>query len=730
MPKFAASPKGLPLATAIFVLIWTLLCQAAFAAERVSITSAIGGAIYYSKDGWIAVGGVTMTQGDMQITSERMKFDADAELAVFTGNVRVRQAENTIEGAQFTYDLGTGTGTIEEAVASFEIEGFNSPIYLLGDILELGEAYGSVENARLTTCLPLSSPGYYLASRRIDVFPGDRMVIRNVRFVESGITLFYWPYVSISLKDESPSDIRLPEIGHNASDGWYVKTRYAYDGPGEGHGEVALDWFQNKGVGAGVHHTYRSGDRGEGSFTAYRLANRATGHDDLSLGWEEAFSLGSSLDATWRSAYVKERGDLGGEQHEGRYALAVDGSIAGHPGNIEWAAKRLWGDQTLSTDRLRLSHRGNVDGWRWRAQADAYYLRPSPERFAYAYGLNLRKTQGPYSLTVDLERRLHSRYFTENLGTPAWQLRTSLPSVLLSINLADALSARIPVDLDLSWGRFSEARRVGSEYPLVAADRSSVAFRLQPGTIRLGPLGNLYYRAGIEYQSYSNESRRLILSANHQYRLPLGRSWLLYGGYAYEEAFGDPSPFSFDQVSAYERVTGRLQYSFARGSAFVSTGYDFHTATLSDLVGQLSYRPASGGLLALQGGYSLVEARPTYLAANVSFNPSSNFSVNASTRYDFNSRTFDTLSAGLTAAYLGWKVDYEAAFDLDENGGMSTDIAVLRDLGCREIGLRYSSDAGSVWLEYRITALPGSGLRFGATRDRFMVDPEGLSSLF
>lgn len=151
---------------------------------------------------------------------------------------------------------------------------------------------------------------------------------------------------------------------------------------------------------------------------------------------------------------------------------------------------------------------------------------------------------------------------------------------------------------------------------------------------------------------------------------------------------------------------------------------------MSDLVGQVSYRPAGGGVLAVQGGYSLAESRPTYISANVSLNPSQSLAVNASARYNFASSMFDSLSARLSAAVVGWRVDYEASFDLDEEIGMSSDVAVVRDLGCREIGVRYNSDAGSVWLEYRITALPGGGIRFGATRDRFMIDPDSLSGLF
>jgi|GEM_PF-1254699 len=724
-----------PWCPAVVIALVAILCAAGpvWSAERVGISSSIGGAIYYSKSGWVAVGGVTMTQGATTITADRMHYDPDRRLAVFSGNVRVQGGGDAIDGEQFTYDVEAGKGWIEEASAAFDVEGFSSPVYLLAELAEFGEGFGSAENARLTTCYPPGTSGYYLAARRIDVFPGDRMVIRSVRFVESGITLFYWPYVSIPLGEREgrrETGARLPEIGHNASDGWYVKTRYGYDAPGDDYGEIAIDWFEKKGIGTGVHHVYRSGDQGEGSVALYRLGNRATGHDDLSLGWDESFSLGPALDATWKSVYVTQAGNSGGEQREGRYSLAVDGRIAGQPVQAELAGKRLSGEQNLASDRLKLSQWGSQSGWRWRADADTYFLRGPEDRLAGTYALNVRKTSAAYTLNASLERRMHPAYFSESAVTPLWRLRTTMPSVLLTVDLANAVSSRIPVDLELGWARFSEEPRVGSQYERIEADRSSIAFRLQPGSVRLGFLGTVNYRAGLEYRGYSTDDRQVILSANYQYRLPLARSWSFYGSYSYQEPFGDPSPLSFDGVSAYERVTGRLQYSFARGSAFLSTWYDFRTGYLSELVGQLSYRPASGGLVSVQGGYSLVESRPEYVSANVSLQPSRNFVVNASTRYNFAESMVDWLAAGLTAAFLGWKLEYEANFDLDGAGGISQDVSVLRDLGCREVGLRYNSDAGSVWFEYRITALPGNGLRFGADRDGFQFDPESLSSLF
>src|SRR5690606_40787430 len=125
--------------------------------------------------------------------------------------------------------------------------------------------------------------------------------------LESGITLFYWPYVSISLREDRKSQLELPEIGHNSEDGWYVRFTFGYDGPGDGYGEAVLDVSQFRGIGTGVRHTYRDRPGSTGSFTAYRLANRQTGHDDLAFSLKESFPVSDRLRSEEHTSELQSR---------------------------------------------------------------------------------------------------------------------------------------------------------------------------------------------------------------------------------------------------------------------------------------------------------------------------------------------------------------------------------------------------------------------------------------
>lgn len=715
-----------------FALTFLILCalvQPAWAAERAWITT--DGTMAYSNGAWVAVGGVRLVQGELEVTSDQLRYEVDAGRVEFLGNVHVTREDGTVTAKAFTYDVHTARGNITEGLAQFEVEEFDGPLYVMGDEIQYESGQTQVHNARLTTCTPPREAGYYLISRRMDIFPGDRVVIRSVRFVESGMTLFYWPYLAIPLDPNRRSRITFPEIGHNPSDGWYIKTRYGYDGPGEGYGEVALDVLQHRGIGTGIHHVYRDEPEREGSVTVYQLRAFGEREREWRLGWDERFQLGKRAEVTWKSAYVATPDDRGAYQREGRATLGVSHDAGSTSSRIDWEREQYWDVDPGRIDRIKVNHRSRPLDWQWRLQVDALSRRRFgyDDRDAVGYASVLSRGFGPLHLQVDFEKRLHSGWLSGSSSLPAWKSRSRLPEATLTVDVEALTPMRVPLDIKLSYGRFGEVRRAFGTYEEVQADRGIVNFVLKPMSLEFGRLGRLQSRGGLEWQAYSGGERRIILSADHQYRLALTPRLSLYSNYIYRQPMGDDSPFDFDALSYQERVTGRLQYSYGMGNLVVSSSYDFAERRVGDVVGQVTFRGGPGMYGSVQGGYSLASGRMTYAAANVSIQPGKGFEVNASTRYDFETQQLEGLGGSLAFALPGWRLLYSTDFD-SEDGWTRGDAALIRDLGCREVGLRYDSLDGAVWLEYKINAFPGEGLRFGASQDRFMFDSESITSLF
>lgn len=704
------------------------------AAERAWIAS--DGVLSYSEGSWIGIGGVRLVQGGTEITAERMRYDPEAEVALFTGDVVVVEDGDRLLGDAFRYDLSKGAGELTDAFAILEVEAITDPIYLLGDTLAFDPHSIVVSDARLTTCVPPQNPGYYLQSRRIDVFPGDRVVIRNVRFVESGIPLFYWPYVVLSLRPDRPSRINFPEIGHNSRDGWYVKTRFAYDGPGDGYGEALFDVYQLRGIGIGVEHTYR--DRLDtdsvGEASAYRLTDWSGRQTELSLGIEETFPLSPRLQAALVANYLEEEHELGYPQYKGEMGAGLDYNFGSTSTRWEWTGQRFWGsDETGSVDRHRFDHRSSPLGWRWRLRGETF----AQEGLGYTarqeldYRSQLTRTGYGYRLGIEFERRLHSSRLRVGDPTPAWRVREKSPQVDFRLDLSRHLSRWLPFELVLGYARLHEERRISGEYENVRADRYTTGFQLVPNSLSLGVFGRLYFRAGMERHTYSTGEEHWVLTANHQLRSTLGERWSFYGNYTYRETIGDDPPFEFESVVPMERVNGRLQYTLPYGSVSLQTGYDFQNAVMSDVIGQMSLRPREGHYtMSVQGGYSLEDQAPTYAAARVTVHPSDRWHASTSARYDFGNALWDRVDTSLALALTGWRFAYSSVFDGRTGEFDQGTLGVVRDLGCREIGLSFDHVESEVWLEYRITALPGEGVRVGTRGEGIRFDTDSFLDLF
>lgn len=710
--------------------VGAVLGPRASAAERAWISA--DGVLSYAGTDWVAVGGVRLVQGETEIRADRLRYAVSEDTVYFDGNVVMIEGDERVAGSSLRYNLETQSGTLEEARVSYTVEGLADPVHLLGPLVDLAPGQVVVHDGILTTCLPLSSPGYYLQSRRIDIYPGDRIVVRNVRFVESGITLFYWPYVSISLREGRPRRINLPEIGHNSRDGWYARYVHPYDGPGDGYGEAVFEVAQLRGVGVGVDHTYRDAPGSKGSFSAYRLANRATGHDDLALTLEESFPVGDNLKATLEAAYYTEAGETAPEDREAQLKLTLDHALPGKTTRLDWIGVRNRGSVAEDSARAALDHSGRSGRLNWRLRVDTFAYDQEGERLkdTLAYLASATQQGNGYTLQLAFEQRVPSALLTRSGSASTWRRINRSPEANLTLDVQRLVSDRLPVELGLGWGRFAEERRVGSVWEEAAADRLATAFRLKPGALNLGALGRLNYRAGVEVQQYSTGQRRWILTADHQYRLPLGRSWSFLGTYSYRETLGDESPFAHvDAVSEHERITGRLQYLSSRSSLSLSGGYDFRNSRLMDLTGLASYRLDSRATVSIQGGYSLELFRPTYAAGSLSLRPAPGWTMAGSARYNFPRSDWDRIQGSVSVEHLGWRFDYSAIYNGVTDALVSGSASLVRDLGCREIGLRYEPTEGAFWLEYRITALPDLPVRVGASRERLLFDVDPVLGL-
>lgn len=716
----------------VWVALVVGLTGHAAANERAWITG--DGVVSFDGDRWIGVGGVRLVQGETEVTADRLLWITSEDQVIFEGNVVVVRGGDQIAGSRLTYDLTRSAGSLSEAVTQFEMSFSKEPIYLLGDPIDFTEGEMTLHDARFTTCEPYAASGYYLYSKRIDIFPGERIVIRNVRFVESGITLFYWPYLSIPLKEGRPIRLSLPEVGHNFSDGWFAKLRFPYDGPGEGYGELELELTQFGGTGAGITHVYRDKPESKGSFGVNGRINTRTDSQRLSLRWDEAFPIDDRLKVALHTFAEAEGGSYGTSRLLLEGAAGIEHRGLSSTTRLDLAGKRDKGLEDRLTSSARLTYSGNLFDWQLNTRVDHFrYLKDgAAEKEALGYLASGARGFRGVSVRLESERRVHSALMSEQGTTkPPWRYLSRPIDATLNLDLQELVDARLPFELGFGFAHLSEELLRGSDYALTKADRRTLSLRTLPGSLPVGEAGRLTYRAGVDLQHYSTGERRMIYSVDHQYRLGLGGGWSAYATYAFRKLAGDQSPFQqFDRVSDAERVSGRLQYLHARGSASVSAGYDLITRRPTDLLGQFTLRPGAHLSAELQTGYSIATGRPTHAAGSIRYRPSDAFSVAASSRYNFAQERVDRVQGSLALAYYGWLFEWGGAYDGVAGELQRSEAALTRDLGCRQISARYDFSRGEVWFEYMITAFPQVPIRVGREDDRLRFDSSPLFNLF
>jgi len=91
-----------------------------------------------------------------------------------------------------------------------------------------------------------------------------------------------------------------------------------------------------------------------------------------------------------------------------------------------------------------------------------------------------------------------------------------------------------------------------------------------------------------------------------------------------------------------------------------------------------------------------------------------NRSVSMDLSYSFES--LSVLKAGAEISYkLNDKLRLVTAIDYDGEKDVwnMSNVALVADLHCREIGLRYDISEGRVWLDYRLYAFPEDSVKVG-----------------
>lgn len=666
---------------------------------------------------FVAQGNVTVRYKEAVISADAMRYDAEAEYALFSGRVVLIEDEQELTGASLGYDLRSGRAEFDKLEAVLHADGVEGPMFVRGDSVTTLPGEIQVRHGRLTTCEcdEDGRPAYHFAARGLEIYPGDRMVVRGATFYDHGVPLMYLPYFVLSLKEDA-SRFDMPQVGFSTRTGWYVKLAYNYVLQGGAYGALLLDYYQLLGPGGGVRHTYVDDEVGKGTLLAYGVANEFDGAD-ITLGWNRNWSTGPwraaadvTYDVSTAAAAVREERlhTLANVEHRNDRGL-MSGSVD-HRLRTGIDART----ESLSVEGDLRQRLGN--DWELRMSGDwSDDERQNARRRLLSYTGELRRAVPAYTLIVGVEQRVNPDLKDEDkAGAVRWTHVSRLPDVSLRL--------RRTAGIDLQFG----VARLKEEPSGVGAWRSEAEAGLATRTWRFGRFASFNVRGATRGRYYSTGDTQLTVDGRAGLNVNLARPLTLTTTYTYREVWGD-TPFRFDRVSPSETVSARLNWRTSALTASVNTSYNFRTERWGRLTGNATWRALPNMSLRATATYDLYRSSIQDVVGTVDWRPADDWRIRLGARYNVPTEQWRRVDADIEMSLGGgWKAGVTSIFDVARNSFSRHHMFLSHDADCREIKLRYDETKGEVWLEYHIAAFPSSRVAVGTGDDQLLFEADAL----
>ncbi|MDD5072734.1 MAG: OstA-like protein [Candidatus Omnitrophica bacterium] len=218
-----------------------------------------GDTVEYSETDMTAVanGNVVITYQDAKLTCKKAIFHTDTKEVLAEGDVKLTQEGSFLKGEQMVYNVETKVGTIVNPRVFIE-----PTYYGAGQKAEKqDENHYYIRQGFITTC-DREKPHYRVQTKQLNVYLNDRVTAKNILVLVGDVPVFYFPYLSIPLKDfRSPVSVMA---GHDNDWGYYLLTSWKYYLNEKVKGRINIDYRELRDFAYGFSTNYDTDDFGSG----------------------------------------------------------------------------------------------------------------------------------------------------------------------------------------------------------------------------------------------------------------------------------------------------------------------------------------------------------------------------------------------------------------------------------------------------------------------------------
>ncbi len=227
-----------------------------------------------------ATGNVSVTNKGTKLTCRKLTVNTQTKDAEAEGDVRLEDAKGVIEGKKMKYNFQTKSGTIIDS------EFRANPYFGKAEKVDkVSEDKFIARRGYMTTC-DYDNPHYRIKSRKMNVFPNDKIETKDDTFYMGRVPLLYAPQYNHSLKDPLMHVQLMP--GKSRDWGAYMLSAWRYNITEDIKGRIYFDYRTTKGVAEGFGTNYATSNFGKGDFKYYYTQERDKSKD---LGDEEEYDI-------------------------------------------------------------------------------------------------------------------------------------------------------------------------------------------------------------------------------------------------------------------------------------------------------------------------------------------------------------------------------------------------------------------------------------------------------
>jgi hypothetical protein len=230
-----------------------------------------GDTVEYSVDGnrVTAKGNVVIKYQNATLTCDKVEFFRNTSIAKAEGHVHLRSPQGELSGDRLTYNFEKMTGEFSGTkIMADPYYGYGRKVQKINDNeIVMSDGY-------LTTC-DLDKPHYKMAPKTVHIYPKEKIVARNSKFILGSMPVMWFPRFTQRLDHKEPIFTFTP--GYTKDWGAFLLTQYHFNLNEYLKGIIHLDARERRDIASGLDLNYKIPNMGEGQIETYYMNERKLG---------------------------------------------------------------------------------------------------------------------------------------------------------------------------------------------------------------------------------------------------------------------------------------------------------------------------------------------------------------------------------------------------------------------------------------------------------------------